>query len=65
MLDKRCFLNNCNATVDDAVKYKDKCVCLSCLGDNCETCELLSDENPCKRVIQHVKCSQCANYKSR
>ena len=61
MSERKCFLNNCNATVGDCKKTK--CKCLICLGKNKNNCELLHDEHKAK--LQQVICSMCKNCNNR
>ena len=58
MANKKCFLENCAATVGDCEKAK--CPCLKCLGKNKENCEILQSEH--KSKIQTIICSRCKNF---
>ncbi len=61
MSDKKCFLDNCEATVGDC--YNIKCRCLTCLGVNKCSCDTLQDEK--KSQMQKMMCEQCKNYNGR
>ena len=58
MSDKKCFLDNCNATIEDCAKPK--CKCLDCLGKNKDNCELLYEKR--KAQIQQLICDVCKKH---
>lgn len=60
MLDKKCCLNNCCATIGDCLNNP-TCGCLICLGTNQENCAILKNEHTFK--AQQIICEGCRNCK--
>ena len=59
-----CFLRYCNATVGDCNKNS-RCKCLSCMGMNQDTCNLLKKEHDFNMDIQKMICSRCKKYNGK
>lgn len=59
MSERKCFLNNCTATIADWLNAK--CKCVVCAGQNKENCEALHNEHKFK--IQQLVCAGCQNCK--
>lgn len=59
MSDKKCFLDNCNATVGDCKNTN--CKCLICMGADADKCETLRNER--KSQMQQMICENCKNHK--
>ncbi len=59
MLDEKCFINKCCATIGDCKNAK--CKCLSCLGEKQDSCKPLHDELMSK--AQKILCSLCVKNK--
>ena len=58
MLDKKCFLLDCKATVGDC--KNPQCGCLVCLGKNRKSCDLIYNDHKAK--IQQTICNVCQNH---